>query len=258
MITAQGQAKIMDFGLAQVTDRTKLTASGMKLGTPAYMSPEQTEGKPADRRSDIWALGVVLYEMISGRVPFPGEAEAAVAYAIVHTEPEPLTAVRSGVPLELDRIVEKALAKEPAVRYQHVEDLLVDVHRLRSEALTSSRAKTRRAAPPQLKWRRLVLAVAPLLLVIAAVAAWLVLRSPEAPPNPLVDARFTKLTDFEGAELDAAISSDGRLVTFLSDRDGPFDAWVGHIGGGDFVNLTKGQFQNLLNENPSPTTATRR
>jgi serine/threonine-protein kinase len=130
MITPQGQAKIMDFGLAQLSDRTKLTASGMKLGTPAYMSPEQTEGKPADRRSDIWALGAVLYEMVSGRVPFAGEAEAAVAYAILHTEPEPLTALRTGIPVELDRITAKALAKEQADRYQHVEDFATDLRTL--------------------------------------------------------------------------------------------------------------------------------
>jgi serine/threonine-protein kinase len=121
---------LLDFGLAQLSDRTKLTASGMKLGTPAYMSPEQTEGKPADRRSDIWALGAVLYEMVSGRVPFGGEAEAAVAYAILHTEPEPLTALRSGIPVELDRISAKALAKEQADRYQHVEDLTTDLRTL--------------------------------------------------------------------------------------------------------------------------------
>lgn len=84
MITPQGLVKIMDFGLAQLSDRTKLTATGTKLGTPAFMSPEQTEGKPADRRTDIWSLGVLLYEMVAGCVPFPGEAEAAVAYAILH------------------------------------------------------------------------------------------------------------------------------------------------------------------------------
>jgi Tol biopolymer transport system component len=140
MITSQGQVKIMDFGLAQLSDRTKLTASGMKLGTPAYMSPEQTEGKPADRRSDIWAMGVVLYEMISGRVPFPGEAEAAVAYAIMHTEPEPLTALRSGLPIELDHIMAKALAKKPEERYQHMDELVVDLRRARKQ-LEHPRAK---------------------------------------------------------------------------------------------------------------------
>jgi serine/threonine-protein kinase len=138
MITPQGQVKIMDFGLAQLSDRTKLTASGMKLGTPAYMSPEQTEGKPADGRSDIWALGVVLYEMISGHVPFPGETEAAVAHAILRTEPEPLTAVRSGVPIELDHILAKTLAKEPSERYQHIDDLLVDLRKC--DAPRTSRA----------------------------------------------------------------------------------------------------------------------
>jgi eukaryotic-like serine/threonine-protein kinase len=138
MITPQG-LKILDFGLAQLSDRTKLTASGIKLGTPAYMAPELTEGKPADRRSDIWSLGVVLYEMVSGRVPFAGEAEAAVAYAILRTAPEPLTALRTGVPLELEFIVDKCLAKDAENRYQHADDLSVDLRSL-GEKLKSGRS----------------------------------------------------------------------------------------------------------------------
>jgi serine/threonine protein kinase len=131
MLTTQGQVKIMDFGLAQVGDRTRLTKPGSSLGTPAYMSPEQSKGEAVDRRTDIWSLGVVLYEMIAGKLPFRGETEQAVSYGIVHAEPEPLTALRSGLPLELDRIAAKALAKASRDRYQNVEDLLVDLRRVK-------------------------------------------------------------------------------------------------------------------------------
>jgi serine/threonine protein kinase len=256
MVTQQGQARIMDFGLAQLTDRTKLTATGMRLGTPAYMSPEQTEGKSAGRRTDIWSLGVVLYEMVTGRLPFAGEMDAAVAYAILHTEPEPPTALRSGLPVELDRIVAKALAKDPAESYQHVEDMLVDLRRLEREQATQRPDVSRRqregppvpAALPHNSARRIVAVVAAV-VILAALASWISQRSTDSGENPLADARFTRVTDFEGDELDAAISADGSLVAFLSNREGPFDAWVGRVGTGEFVNLTKGQYPNLLNEN---------
>jgi serine/threonine protein kinase len=131
MITDAGLVKLMDFGLAHLADRTRITQMGARLGTPACMSPEQAQGEAVDARSHIWSLGVVLYEMVSGRTPFARETEAATLYAILQEEPEPLTALRSGLPLELDRIIAKALAKSPEDRYQHISDLLVDLRTIR-------------------------------------------------------------------------------------------------------------------------------
>ena len=131
MATGKGQVKLMDFGLAQLGDRSQLTKTGSTLGTPAYMSPEQALGEKTDHRSDIWSLGVVLYEMVAGQLPFRGEVEAAVTYSIVNQDPEPLTALRAGVPIELDRVVSTALAKKRDERYQHVDELLVDLRALR-------------------------------------------------------------------------------------------------------------------------------
>src|SRR5687768_11317249 len=136
MLTAQGQVKIMDFGLAQLGDRTRITKTGSSLGTPAYMSPEQARGEPADARSDIWSFGVVLYEMITGRLPFEGERDEAVLLAILNREPEPVTARRAGLPIELERIIGKALTKDPASRYQHVEDMLLDLRALAGRPMT--------------------------------------------------------------------------------------------------------------------------
>ena len=133
MVTPRGQVKVMDFGLARLGGGTRITKSGIRLGTPAYMSPEQAIGEDTDRRTDIWSLGVVLYEMVSGKLPFKGEVDAAVAYSIVHALPEPLTALRHGLPVDLDLIVEKALAKDPNERYQYLDDFLVDLQALRAQ-----------------------------------------------------------------------------------------------------------------------------
>ena len=130
MVTPSGQVKLMDFGLASARAEPRITQTGMAVGTPSYMAPEQARGEAVDQRADVWALGVVLYEMTTGQVPFAGSSDAAIVHSILHVEPEPVTARRTGVPVELDRIVGKALEKDPKSRYQHVEDLGVDVRAL--------------------------------------------------------------------------------------------------------------------------------
>lgn len=131
MLSKKGDVKIMDFGLAKVRGIAKVTKEGTTLGTTTYMSPEQARGESVDHRTDIWSLGVILYEMISGQLPFKGDYEQAVFYSIANEESEPLTAIRTGVPPELERIVNKTLAKDPNERYQHLSDLLVDLKKLK-------------------------------------------------------------------------------------------------------------------------------
>ncbi len=150
--------KIMDFGLAQLSGVSKLTRANTTLGTVAYMSPEQTQGTAVDHRSDVWSLGAVLYEMVTGQQAFKGHYEQAVMYSILNEEPEPVTSLRAGVPMELEWILGKALAKGVDRRYQSAVELAVDLEtllaKLKSGGTTAmrstagaSRAPTMAGAP---------------------------------------------------------------------------------------------------------------
>lgn len=133
MITPKSQAKIMDFGLAKIVSESQLAETASIMGTVAYMSPEQACGEAVDHRSDIWSLGVVLYEMLSGHLPFHEEHEQLVLHSILNKDHEPLSAWRSDIPYELERIVDKCLEKKPADRYQRVKELLKDLQRFKKE-----------------------------------------------------------------------------------------------------------------------------
>lgn len=126
IVTPGGDARIVDFGLAKRPD-VNLTRTGVTLGTVSSMSPEQARGGEVDHRTDIWALGVVLYEMVTGQSPFRGDGAEAMIASILNDEPEPMTAVRSGVSILLDAIVAKMLAKDPDARYQHIDEIPVDL-----------------------------------------------------------------------------------------------------------------------------------
>ncbi len=130
LVTAEGRAKIMDFGLAKIRDTARITTTGTALGTAAYMSPEQARGEMVDARSDVFSLGMVLYEMVAGRHPFSGAHPAAFIYSILHEQPEPLGRYRSEVPAELETIVNRTLEKNVAHRYQTAGDLAADLRRL--------------------------------------------------------------------------------------------------------------------------------
>ena len=140
MVNAKNQIKVMDFGLAKLKGSLKLTQTSSTVGTLAYMAPEQLHGGEVDARSDIFSFGAVLFELLTGRTPFKGEHEAAVMYSIVNEPPQSLLKYRPDLPAELERIINRALEKDPEDRYQHVDDMVSELRRINKQSTRISRA----------------------------------------------------------------------------------------------------------------------
>jgi Tol biopolymer transport system component len=241
-VTRDGRVKVLDFGLAKlvrpeeshetvVTLTSPGTLPGMVMGTVGYMSPEQVRGEPTDARSDIFSFGAVLYEMLTGKRAFKRETSAETMSAILREEPPELSDTGWQGPPALQRILVRCLEKNVERRFQSASDLAFAIESLSGASTAKSvpQPKSRRAWLP---W-----VIAATLLVGTAIRE--MVRPAAAPANPLEKTHFTRVTDFESVE--AAISPDGRFVAFISDHDGPFDAWLTQVGTGRLINLTQGK-----------------
>jgi eukaryotic-like serine/threonine-protein kinase len=247
MVDEHGLVKVLDFGLAKLTEtapagqdeRTRTmrptTEEGTILGTVAYMSPEQAEGKPVDARSDTFSFGTVLYEMLTGRRAFQKESKASTLGAIIHREPEPLG---TDVPRDLEKVISRCLRKDPTRRFQHMADVKVALEELKEDS-DLGRLGAQPGGPAKL-WRVPWAAVAVVALVVGAGGVgitWWLLRSP-ASAKPL---ELTRVTSDAGLTTYPALSRDGKLLAYASDRsgEGNLDIWVQQVGGGAPIRLTR-------------------
>ena len=169
MVNNDGVVKITDFGLAKLKGVTKLTKEGTTVGTLQYMSPEQVLGKGVDRRSDIFSFGVVLYEMITGRLPFKGDDEAALINSILNETPEPLARYKADVPEGLQRIVDKALTKDREERYQHADEMVADLKREKRTSEPTAVTRIAAGSGKRKPMRRLLRILAPIIAVCVVV-----------------------------------------------------------------------------------------
>jgi len=250
MLTPEGQVKILDFGLAKLTqsppsesDATRTiaahTGEGTVLGTTAYMSPEQAEGKPVDARSDIFAFGSLLYEMSTGQRAFRGDTQMSTISAILRDDPKPASEFRNDIPAQFARVITRCLRKDPARRFQHMADLKVELEDLKEESDSGKLGGAVPAAKPS-KGRRpktmLWIGAAAAVVIAAVVAARLWSDKPVA-DAPL---QAIPLTSYVGVQDDPSFSPDGSQVAFSWDgeKEDNLDIYVKLVGSGAPLRLT--------------------
>ncbi|HYN21107.1 MAG TPA: protein kinase, partial [Thermoanaerobaculia bacterium] len=235
MVTGDGIVKILDFGVAKLAGEVGLTRTGSTVGTPAYMAPEQMRGQEVDGRTDLWGLGVVLYEMVTGRRPFLGDHETVLRQSILGEEPEPLSRLRPDATPELERVVARLLAKAPADRYPTADALIAELRILAGtpSTMTPTLATMPVAAPRPTPWLWIG-AILAVLLLATAVGVYL-LSSDE---SDRIRASFTRLTEQEGSEIFPSLSPDGSYFAFAKVSEGGSDLYLQRVGGGNPINLT--------------------
>src|SRR5882724_6207788 len=276
MLRRDGYVKVLDFGLAKLTEQEAAdvaaavgaqvkTDTGVVMGTSRYMSPEQVRGLAVDARTDIWSLGVVIYEMVTARAPFEGATTSDVIVSILEREPPPLAQLSPEAPTELQRIITKALHKDREERYQTAKDLLIDVRSLKQDLEMEAKLEhslqpgssgrgvlrtstTTPAALPQQRWwaNRLIWLSAVVLLVVGVAVRFYLSRlssqssTPFSSKSSLPPMKVVSFTSFPGREGDPIFSPDGNQIAFSWDgvKGDNFDIYVKLINAGTPLRLT--------------------
>jgi serine/threonine protein kinase len=259
MVNLKNQVKVMDFGLAKLKGSLKLTKTSSTVGTLAYMAPEQIEGGEVDARSDIFSFGVVLYEMLTGHLPFRGEHEAAMMYSILNEDPVPIQKYLPELSSDVVYVINKALEKSPDERYQSVSEMLVDLHRAKrhsTRVIRSSQAdlevahamgqsissgQDKGGTPPWFR-KRLLLGGGLITILLAAGLLWLILRPSSEATTPLTinpDMKF-RVLDVPFTQIDRpGLSPDGNWICFsAADSRGKWDIYFMNISGGESRRIT--------------------
>ncbi len=231
-----GQARIVDFGLALLPDMSRVTGTGGLVGTPAYMAPEQVRGEQVEHPADLWALGTIIYEMVSGRPAFQGDSTVAVLDAVRRADLPGLSSVCPAVPTKLSWIVAKALRKQPHHRYQDATEMLVDLRNLYDDLRRGSATSRPTWIVDNLRWLRWV-GVGLGAIVTLMVGLWL-LQSDAHNRDPLPTGRPSPVTSGEAGEGDPDLSPDGGRIAYAANPQGQFEIFVVAATGGRPLRVT--------------------
>jgi serine/threonine protein kinase len=246
MVTRDGFVKILDFGLAKLIKRLdsspqNITATvdsqpGAVLGTAGYMSPEQARGEPVDYRADVFSLGSILYEMVTGKQPFRRDSTAQTLAAIIEDDPQPVVESNAKTTMPLRWVIERCLAKDPGERYSSTLDLARDLKNIRdhlSDTTTSGTTPQPAFRQKSSKWLIPATFAISGIILGAVLALWL-------KPEPVRSSPSLRPITFSGNDFAPSVSPDGHTAAFVSGRDGTFRIWLKQIEGGSETVLTPG------------------